>query len=235
MRDFINITEYAYTKVAGDYRNQVIVAINPTNRELKKLVDSSSHGSIRGLYYEPEDIFYFWDASENTHADMANKLGIPSTESRRLDLFSKSSTGEYVAHMNDLMKDHQYIQKNFIVGKQQSFLKGTKSTVKEQSIRDFITLSTGKLFESLDPTSSYNRQIADFLNREGIKFDEINDTIYVDRTSMVIYAKGFEENDAHTYVLELIKERLPENLYITWAGRSDEWLGIDVYEKNYSR
>ena len=102
-------------------------------------------------------------------------------------------------------------------------------------MRDIITLVEGKVFESLEPTNRYNQQILDFLAKEGIKTYDFEGIVAIDRTSMVQYAKGLDENDSYTYVLELIKEQLPNNLMVMWAGRNDDWMGIDVYERNFSR
>lgn len=106
---------------------------------------------------------------------------------------------------------------------------------KECTMRDFIMFAEAQIFESLNETAIYNVLIAKFLNKEGIEFQEYSNTIYIDRTSMVRYAKGFNENEAYDYVLELIREQLPDTLYVSWAGRTDDWLGISVYERNFSK
>lgn len=104
-------------------------------------------------------------------------------------------------------------------------------------MRDFITLVEGRIFEALDETARYNNQIAEFLTKEGIKFTQSDDRdrIFIDRTSMVQYAAGFEESESYKYVLELIKERLPDNLHIMWSGRTDDWLSPAIYERSFSR
>lgn len=102
-------------------------------------------------------------------------------------------------------------------------------------MRDLITIVEGRIFESLDQTANYNQQILDFLAQEGIKASTVLDAVAVDRTSMVQYAKGFWEGDAYDYVLELIKEQLPDNLYVMWAGRNDDYMTVAVYDRSFSR
>lgn len=103
------------------------------------------------------------------------------------------------------------------------------------SMRDLMMIIEGRIFEALDPTGRYNQQILDFLSKEGIDASIVFGSVAINRTSMVQYATDFLEGDAYTYVLELIKEELPDNLYITWAGRNDDFLTIDVYERTFSR
>ena len=108
-------------------------------------------------------------------------------------------------------------------------------------MRDLITIAEGRIFEALESTAAYNQQILDFLNQEGIQAEELgSNTVVVYRTSMVQYYtsqfKGnFIEQDAYDWVMALIKEQLPDNLYIAWAGRNDDWMGVDVYERSFSR
>ncbi len=106
-------------------------------------------------------------------------------------------------------------------------------------MRDIMMIADGRIFENLNETSKYNQQIVDFLTKEGIQASNTEFGVTVDRTSMVIYSsrqiKNIDENDCYTYVLELIREQLPNNLKVFWAGRNDDWMSLDVYERSFSR
>lgn len=105
-------------------------------------------------------------------------------------------------------------------------------------MRDIIGVVEGKIFETITETFRYNQQILDFLHSLGIDADIDGNFMYINRSSMYNYVannvRNLDENDSYTYVLELIREQF-SNLFITWSGRTDDWLGLSVYERNFSR
>ncbi|NJO62661.1 MAG: hypothetical protein HC836_31855 [Richelia sp. RM2_1_2] len=228
------LKEYA-TDIVYDGPIKIVVAINPPATALIKMLDKSKLNELRGYYIN--GTFYFWDAYLAIHANLVYELGLEYNYLNRLWI-DRTSSGDIslvnVEEMDEIIKRDPYIQKYFNYTPQGHILKEAKT-----SMRDIMDAVDGKMFESIHETAKYNQQILDFLHSLGIDAEIDNDMVLVDRTSMVIYVsrnvRNLDEVDSYEYVLELIREHLPNNLLITWAGKTDDWHGISVYDRNFSR
>ena len=82
-------------------------------------------------------------------------------------------------------------------------------------------------------TDCLNKDISGYLNILGIKHEILEYGITVDRTSMVNLVQGLIEGEAYEWVLMLVKDLLrDEKVWVCWGGRTDEWLGLEVYAKD---
>lgn len=80
-------------------------------------------------------------------------------------------------------------------------------------------------------TNELNQTIEEILNSLSIKNNIEDNFIMVDRTSMVINAGLYDENQCYNFILELIKLNFDNSIYhISWSGKSDDWYGLDIYK-----
>jgi hypothetical protein len=61
--------------------------------------------------------------------------------------------------------------------------------------------------------------------------DDGDDFITIDRTSMVRAIEAPCEEAAYDYVIERLREACGEAAYVTWSGRTDDYLGVEVYQR----
>lgn len=88
-------------------------------------------------------------------------------------------------------------------------------------------------------TSEYNEKIKNMLTTFGIKYSsqmiDEKEMIMVDRTSMLNICApdsgASSEDEAYTAVRELICDVCGTTAYVTWSGRTDEWLGVAVFKR----
>ncbi len=76
-------------------------------------------------------------------------------------------------------------------------------------------------------TNDYNSKIQAALEALGIKYTKYEDVILIDRTSMVRACEK-DEDTSYWCVLVLLKDLCGEGTYVTWGGRTDDWLGLEV-------
>ncbi len=85
-------------------------------------------------------------------------------------------------------------------------------------------------------TTKFNPLITKALTDMGVKFEESKDGfITVDRTSMVRAFPHGDEFKSYESTMDLIKTVLPtdrKECFISWSGRTDEWLGVSVNTYN---
>lgn len=92
-------------------------------------------------------------------------------------------------------------------------------------------------------TNEYNEQVKKMLTEFGVKYTtqviDDKELITVDRTSMMNVCRPnsgmYSEDEAYTTVRELIREVCGPTAYVTWSGRTDEWLGISIFERENSK
>jgi len=80
-------------------------------------------------------------------------------------------------------------------------------------------------------TSEYNQQIVDKLKQYEIESQIVESgAVIVSRDSMIAaFHKG--EDESYRSTLELIREGMPEELYITWAGKDDDVYYLSVMKQ----
>lgn len=81
-------------------------------------------------------------------------------------------------------------------------------------------------------TDAWNLLVSNCLSYHGIKHTVEECFISVDRTSMVRMSSGLTENDAYEWVMTLLRELCGEDRYVCWSDHPDEWLGVEIYEKD---
>lgn len=97
---------------------RIVVAINPTARELDHIGKNSKMKSLRGYYSDQN--FYFWDGWDTIHAMAAADLGLEYEIEHRLNLVTTIQDGEkiwFLDHddaMKDIYMNHPWIQNNFV-------------------------------------------------------------------------------------------------------------------------
>lgn len=86
-------------------------------------------------------------------------------------------------------------------------------------------------------TAAFSARVSEALTARGIghavfstKYGD--DLITIDRTSMVQQCKALDEQSAYDAVLAYVQEICGETTYVTWAGRTDDYLGVEIYAKD---
>lgn len=77
-------------------------------------------------------------------------------------------------------------------------------------------------------THDYNATICSLLHTHDVKFYMHGHVLMVDRTSMVQVFPGDSEQGSYDHTLMLIRDALPNTLYIDWSVRTDSWLSLEV-------
>lgn len=83
-------------------------------------------------------------------------------------------------------------------------------------------------------TTDLNYSIVEFLLSKGIQTKITIDTITINRTSMCNFSecKNLWEGDCYDYVLKMIRDKFSTSeLYITWAGKTDDDYFLNIYKK----
>ena len=88
-----------------------------------------------------------------------------------------------------------------------------------------------RLFE-IELTDEYNNQIVQFLTDLGIVAiaEKPYKTISISRDSMV-QAIGGGEDESYKQVLSMIREYMPDNLYIAWVSKDDDNYYLEVNKR----
>jgi hypothetical protein len=86
-------------------------------------------------------------------------------------------------------------------------------------------------------TAAFSARISAALTARGIEHTVSStkygdDSITIDRTSMVQQCEAPDEQSAYDAVLAYVQEVCGETAYVTWAGRTDDYLGVEIYAKD---
>ena len=88
-------------------------------------------------------------------------------------------------------------------------------------------------------TAAFSDRISVALTALGIKHAVYptkygDDVITIDRTSMVNTCKASDEQGSYDTVLARLREVCGQTAYVMWSGRTDDYLGVEVYLRDPS-
>lgn len=82
----------------------------------------------------------------------------------------------------------------------------------------------------METTRAKDPEISEALTEFGIKHEITEYGFTVDRTSMChAFPKSGDEHASYTETLILIRIVCGDQYYVSWSGRTDEFLGFEVY------
>ena len=85
-----------------------------------------------------------------------------------------------------------------------------------------------ELMEALDRTTKYNDDLINHLKSFGLEAHAAGNAVAISRDSMVNFFHG-REDTSYSSTLRMIRDYLPDNLYVTWSGKTDDDYFLEIY------